>query len=226
MGFRAQQYVKHLTGLEPVQRLILYEISAWCMDDTGSLQWTKEHLASTCGIAFRTFERHFKVLTDLRLVLWSKGGFCLIAYWEKQNPGAQIDRQIDRQNGGAYKEGTRQNPSDFHSPKELKPSSIPAPEKRARVTAEIKAKVWAPVLGKLRRLREGVPRFRGFNNYESLELLELGEEVVIGCPVELDDGERMELALAISRAAIETGMSRGRKLSVVYTGVIAGARSP
>jgi len=218
--------VKRLTGLEPTQRLILYEISAWCMDDTGSLQWTKEHLASTAGISFRSFERHFKVLANLGLVLWTGAGFTLTEFWEKREGDRQSDRQIVRQIGGAYKEGTPQNPSDkLPSSELLKPSELPAQEKRARVTPEIKAKVWAPVLGRLRRLRETDRQFSGFTDYDALELLELGEVVTIGCPVELDDGDRMELALEISHAAIGTGMSRGRCLRVVTmkTAELAGA---
>jgi hypothetical protein len=244
LGFRAIQWFLQLPEatlfqLHEKERHILLRVAASVIDDEARLKIRRprEWISQQTGIGGRTLELYMVRLARLELLVPGDDRLLRLPQffaWDHAKSPQSLT-QNDRQNGGEisrYKEGNlleKVDSSEELSPKELKPSQSPAREKRAGgVTPEIRKKVWGPVLGKLRRLQEGAPQFRGFTDYDALELLELGEVVVVGCPVKLDEGERAELALRIARAAGETGMLRDRLLRIVYVErpVMADARAP
>lgn len=190
--------------------MILLVAGLSCIDDTGWLPYSMARLADESRQSVRATQEAVRLLSRMEFLVQGSGGFRLSKYIGGGTDGGTRFRRIK---GRDSLDSLDASPSSKSPELSKSPALLEAGEgERKRVTQEIRDRVWAPVLGKLMQL---APRFRGFTNYESLELLELGREIVIGCPVDLDDGERGELALRISIAACETGMARGRKLRVV-----------
>jgi len=244
-GLWARRHVEDLPAEGRAVRAardVLFVAALSCIDETGFLSYSMARLADECRLSVRMTQEAVRLLSRLEFLVQGDRGFRLARYVSEVQSGAT--------SGGTKFRALRGRDSQdsldtLPSPEEeLKPCESPAreeraggraletdsPKKRERepVSPELLARVWAPVLGKLVRDREGAPQFRGFTDYEALELLELGREVVVGCPVELTSEERAELGLKVARAAIETGMSRGRVLRIVASPVLVFAdfRSP
>jgi hypothetical protein len=127
MGFYAAQwcFMYLPDGLATGQICIMQRASWSCLDDTAFLDRDKAWLAKKCGMGFRTLERHLARLGygKLELLVWGDGGFRLPRFYEfhRQIGGRvrQFDRQNDRQNGGAYKEGFLGIPKERNPPTPL-----------------------------------------------------------------------------------------------------------